>query len=101
MSSQVARARVSRKRAQAGGRHRRRGMTFARNRPVAAARLEGTCETRPGTDPLRSALEPGPVAQTYARPDLLRSGARAGDRPARSSNGGNRCLDDFAGAAVG
>jgi len=30
---------------------------------VAAARLEGTGETRPGTDLLRSALEPGPGSQ--------------------------------------
>jgi|tagenome__1003787_1003787.scaffolds.fasta_scaffold20976896_5 hypothetical protein len=39
---------------------------------LATARLEGTCKTRPGTDPLRSGARRGPVAQTCARPDLLR-----------------------------
>jgi hypothetical protein len=61
-----------------------------------APRRPDLCET----GSCARALEPGPVAQTYARPDLLRSGNRAGDRLARSSNGGNRCLDDFAAEAV-
>ena len=67
---------------------------------VAAARLEGPCETRPGTDLLRSGARAGAGHSCIGRGAIEELPAPVTDSYARSSNGGNRCLDDFAGEAA-
>ena len=47
-----------------------------------------------------SKLRASPLSRVANR-STAAEGLSAGDRPPRSSNGGNRCLDDFAGEAVG